>query len=51
VIESNAKVALNAANKLSQCCILQMNVKIVYKLILSHLNLRTKALNWIENNN
>ena len=36
MIENNAKVALNVANQLSQCCILQMNVKIVYKLILNN---------------
>ena len=35
MIESKTKVAFYAANKLSQYCILQMNDKIVYKLILS----------------
>lgn len=35
MIVSKARVAFYAANKLSQCCILQMNVNIVYKLILS----------------
>ena len=35
MIVSKARVAFYTANKLSQCCILQMNDKIVYKLILS----------------